>query len=315
MGDADAAERSWVPGADGSGFGIEHLPYGAVRRPGGELRPAARIGDRALDLALLSEEGLLGADRVPPGSPPLDGVFERPTLNALLELGPPAWAALRRRLIELLRAGGDELRSVPGLAERALVPLAEVEAAVPVEIGEYVDFYSSLAHATNVGRLFRPDDPLTPNWRHHPVGYHGRAGTVVVSGPPVRRPLGQGPPQGPGEPPSFGPERLLDFELELGFVTGPGPAGGGPIAPDAAGEHIFGFALVNDWSARSVQRWESQPLGPFLAKSFATSIAPWITRWRRSSPSASPGPSRSPSPWSTCVQVSHGRSTSPSRWR
>jgi fumarylacetoacetase len=291
-----APQRSWVPGADGSGFGIEHLPYGVIRGDGAP-RPAVRIGERALDLALLSEEGLLGAaDGLPADSRPLDGIFEQPTLNGFLELGPGAWAALRTRLTELLAAGADELQSVAGLAERALLPLDEVELALPIAVADYVDFYSSLEHATNVGALIRPDDPLMPNWRHLPVGYHGRSGTVVVGGSPVRRPLGQGPPEGPEQPPSFGPESRLDFELELGFVTGPGPEHGGPIAPHAAARHIFGFALVNDWSARTIQVWEYQPLGPFLGKSFATSIGPWITPLAALEPFRVPGPEQDPPP-------------------
>jgi fumarylacetoacetase len=164
----------------------------------------------------------------------------------------------------------------PGL-EAATVPLADVEQRLPIAVGDYVDFYSSLEHATNLGRLFRPSgDPLMPNWRHLPVGYHGRASSVVVSGTPVRRPLGQRPPAGEGGAPTFGPSERLDIELELGFLTGPGNALGTRIAAADAADHVFGFVLVNDWSARDVQRWEYQPLGPFLGKSFATSMSAWV---------------------------------------
>jgi fumarylacetoacetase len=255
---------SWVEGADGSGFGIENLPYGVVRPRAGGARPAVRIGDRALDLARLAAEGLL---ELPAGT------FEATTLNRYLALGPAAWSATRARLTELLAAGSGAAAPVAG----ALLPLAELETLLPIDVGDYVDFYSSLEHATNVGRIFRPgSEPLPPNWRHLPVGYHGRAGTVVVSGTPVRRPSGQRAPERAGDAPGFGRERRLDIEIELGFFTGPGPALGTAIPVGAAAEHIFGFVLVNDWSAREIQRWEYQPLGPFLGKSFATSISPWI---------------------------------------
>src|SRR5215218_7280047 len=258
--------ESWVEGADGSGFGLENLPFGAVARGGdGPARPAVRIGERALILEPLVEAGLLGP--LPPG------VLGGPVLNPFLALGRPAWSATRARIADLLRAGAPEREA----AAAALVPLSDVEARLPVAIGDYVDFYSSIEHAANVGRIFRPDaEPLLPNWRHLPVGYHGRASSVVVSGTPVRRPRGQLPPAEPGAPPRFGPSERLDIELELGFVTGPGNPLGSSITTGEAREHIFGFVLVNDWSARDVQRWEYVPLGPFLGKSFATSISPWI---------------------------------------
>jgi fumarylacetoacetase len=259
---------SWVPGADGSGFGIENLPYGVVGGAGRPPHVAVRIGDHALDLAVIARAGLLHL------SP---GIFAQPSLNAFLELGDGAWSAIRTRLTELLGTESAELREVPGLAEQALIPLEQVEQLLPVAVGDYVDFYSSIEHASNAGRIFRPErEPLNPNWRRLPVGYHGRAGTVVVSGTPVRRPCGQRAPGTPDDDPTFGPERRLDSELELGFVTGPGPPLGVPIPAGRADQVIFGFMLVNDWSAREIQRWESQPLGPFLGKSFATSIAPWI---------------------------------------
>ena len=262
--------RTWVPGADGSGFGLENLPYGVVRRGDGPPRPAIRIGDYALVLAEVADAGLLDL----PGL--TRGAFAGPTLNPFIELGAEVWSATRRRLVELLASGNDELQRA-GVAGRALVPLTDVETELPVTVGDYVDFYASIEHASNLGRMFRPDsDPLTPNWRHVPIGYHGRAGTLVKSGTPIRRPSGQRAADEPGGAPTFGPERRLDIELELGFVTGPGPELGTPIPTSAAETHIFGFVLVNDWSAREIQRWEYVPLGPFLGKSFATSIAPWI---------------------------------------
>ncbi len=237
-----------------AGFGIEHLPFGVVAPGGQDPRPAVRLGDDAVDLRALARAGAL---------PEAGDAFEAPVLNPFLALGPAAWAATRERLVAL------------AAAEPPRLPLAEVDQRLPVAVGDYVDFYSSIEHATTVGRLFRPDgDPLPPSWRHLPIGYHGRAGTVVVSGTPVTRPHGQ---LGPG---AFGPEPRLDIELELAFVTGDGP--------------IFGVALLNDWSARAIQRWEYQPLGPFLGKSFCTSLAAWITpldALRRV-----PGPEQDPPP-------------------
>jgi fumarylacetoacetase len=263
-----------------SGFGLENLPYGAVGDP---ARVAVRLGDEAVLLAALEERGLLAPAGLPPGT--LDG----PVLNPLLELGPPAWAALRSRLQDVLAGGPPE-----GCA----VPLSEARAQLPIAVGDYVDFYSSLEHATNLGRMFRPDgDPLLPNWRHLPVGYHGRASSVVPSGTPVRRPRGQLPPAEPGGTPRFGPSERLDFELELGFVTGPGNALGTAIPAAEAAEHVFGFVLVNDWSARDIQRWEYQPLGPFLSKSFATSISPWVVPLAALEPFRVPAPPQDPEPF------------------
>jgi fumarylacetoacetase len=286
---------TWVPGAGGSGFGIEHLPLGVIRVPGGPARVAVRIGDHGLALAPLASAGLL--DEPAPDARALRRALEAPTLNQLLELGRPAWSGLRTRLTELLTAGNDEVADA-GLAE-ALIPLADAELLLPVEVGDYVDFYSSIEHASSVGRLMRPDDePLFPNWRHHPVGYHGRAANLVVSGTPVPRPVGQIGPEHRGTQPDFGPEPRLDFELELGFVCGTGPEDGGPIPTDAAAEHIYGFLLVNDWSARSIQAWEYRPLGPFLGKAFATSVAAWITPLEALEPFRVPGREQDPAPLS-----------------
>jgi fumarylacetoacetase len=242
-----------------TGFGPEHLPYGVFRRAGEPPRVGARLGDAILDLAALAADGLLDAD---------PALFERPSLNALLAAGPETWTSVRTAL-RALTAGPD--------AEPATVALDDAELLLPVAVRDYVDFYSSLEHARNAGRLFRPGaDPLPPNWRHLPVGYHGRSSTVIVSGTPIRRPSGQR--REPGEEaPVFGPSTRLDIELELGFVIGVPSAIGEPVAVDRALDHVFGVLLVNDWSARDVQAWESQPLGPFLGKSFATSVAAWVT--------------------------------------
>jgi len=261
--------RSWVPVPPGSPFPLENLPYGIFRRSGEEPRVGVAIGDTILDLAAVQAAGLL------PGLPA--GLFAAPALNGLLALGRPAWTRLRGRLTELLGEESRELRNAPSLGGAALVTRREAELLLPVQVGDYVDFYSSLAHATNLGRILRPGtDPLPPAWRHLPIGYHGRAGTLMVDGTPVRRPLGQRAPARAGGPPVFGPSGMLDVEVELGFLCGPGPDQGQPVAVDAADALIFGFVLVNDWSARDLQRWEYQPLGPFLSKSFATTLSPWV---------------------------------------
>ena len=197
-------------------------------------------------------------------------VFAEPSLNAFMAQGPARWSDVRARVTELLTE--PQHRAV---VEAALHPLSGVRLHLPFEVGDYVDFYASEHHAANVGRLFRPGgEALMPNWKHLPVGYHGRSGTVVISGTPVTRPHGQ--LAGPEGVPAFGPTRRLDFEAEVGFVVGTGSSPGSPIGVDAFADHVFGAFLVNDWSARDIQSWESQPLGPFLAKSFATSVSPWI---------------------------------------
>jgi fumarylacetoacetase len=206
------------------------------------------------------------------------------SLDAVLAEPRGVWGAVIDELVALHRDG-------------ELEQLEQFAPALPFTVGDYVDFYSSLEHATNLGRMFRPDsDPLLPNWRRLPVGYHGRASSVVVSGTPVRRPRGQLPPAEPGGEPSFGPSRRLDIELELGFVTGPGNPLGSSIPTSAAADHVFGFVLVNDWSARDIQRWEYQPLGPFLGKSFATSISPWVVPLEALAPFRVAAPRQDPEP-------------------
>jgi fumarylacetoacetase len=214
----------------------------------------------------------------------LGDVFSHSSLNAFLALGRRSWE--------------DTIARVLGVIERGafLLPLEETEAHLPFEVADFVDFYSSLEHATNLGRMFRPDaEPLLPNWRHLPVGYHGRAGTVVVSGTPVTRPCGQA--RAPGdESPTFGPSRRLDVELELGYVVGLGSRQGAPVQASAFRDHVFGVVLVNDWSARDIQAWEYQPLGPFLGKSFATSISAWVTPLALLEDALVPAPPQEPEP-------------------
>ncbi|HEU4420910.1 MAG TPA: fumarylacetoacetase, partial [Pilimelia sp.] len=243
-------------------FGIHHLPYGVFRHRGRPPRIGVRIGDHVLDL-----DGAEAADLILAG-----GALRRLYLDDFLALGRPQWTAVRARITELLT--DPAYRSA---IEPLLVPAHEVELVMPFAVGDYVDFYASEHHATNVGRIFRPGQPpLLPNWRHLPVGYHGRAGTVVVSGTGVVRPCGQR--RSPdGDTPVYGPSTRLDIEAEVGFVVGVSTALGERVRVDRFADHVFGVVLVNDWSARDIQAWEYQPLGPFLGKSFATSISGWVT--------------------------------------
>jgi len=270
----DPALRSWAEGAGDAGadFPIQNLPYGVVRRAGtGEpFRCAVAIGTSALDLAVLHEAGLFAGT-------PVEGhnVFAHPALNAFMGMGHAAHRAVRARLSVLLREETPDLRDNAALRDRAFIPLARAEHGLPALVGDYTDFYASIHHATNVGSMFRPDNPLLPNYKHIPIGYHGRASSLVVSGASVRRPSGQTKADD-ADAPTFGPCKLLDYELEVGVYVGAGNALGAPIPIDRAREHLFGVSLVNDWSARDMQKWEYQPLGPFLAKSFATTVSPWI---------------------------------------
>ncbi|WP_197322101.1 fumarylacetoacetase [Saccharomonospora sp. NB11] len=236
---------------DGSLFGLNNLPYGVFSTPGAPRRVGVRVGDTVVDLA-----ATLG-----------DDVFARPTLNAFMAQGHRRWVEVRERITELV--SGD----VP---DAAVHSVDEVTLHLPVEVGDYVDFYASEHHATNLGKLFRPGSPpLMPNWKHLPVGYHGRAGTVIPSGTDIVRPCGQR--KAPDEDtPTFGESRRLDIEAELGFVVGTGSELGRPVPTGEFGERVFGVVIVNDWSARDIQAWEYVPLGPFLGKSFATSISPWV---------------------------------------
>ncbi|MEV0721322.1 fumarylacetoacetase [Micromonospora purpureochromogenes] len=251
---------SWVTGADGSPYGVTNLPYGVFRAGGRGARIGVRVADFVLDLAGAEAAGLVLAA----------GALGRPTLNDFMALGRPQWTAVRQRIVELLTDTAHR-----AAVEPLLVPLDEVELLLPFEVADYVDFYSSEHHASNVGQIFRPGQPpLLPNWKHLPIGYHGRAGTVVVSGTPVVRPTGQ---RATAQGPTAGPSVRLDIEAEVGFVVGVPSALGDRVAAADFTDHVFGVVLVNDWSARDIQAWEYQPLGPFLGKSFATSISAWVT--------------------------------------
>lgn len=253
--------ETWVEGAAGSLHDVDNLPYAVFTTGEEPARVGVRIGDQVLDLAPVAAGDMLEVSRV----------FEVPSLNPLLALGRPAWSSVRTWLTGLLTDATER-----GRVEPHLVPVEDVTVLMPFEVADYVDFYCSLDHATNVGRIFRPDDePLKPNWRHLPVGYHGRAGTVVVSGTGVRRPCGQRP-ESDGTP-SYGPSRRLDIEAEMGFVVGAPTRLGERVPTSGFAEHVFGLTLLNDWSARDIQAWEYVPLGPFLGKSFATSVSGWVT--------------------------------------
>ncbi len=288
----DPTIRSFVAVAADSHFPIQNLPYGAfTRRGGGGPHVGVAIGDRVLDLTVLEERGLL---RVPgtDGRP----VFAAGTLNAFLALGKDAWMSTRAAISRLLRADEPTLRDDAGLREAVLVAQADVTMRLPADVGDYTDFYSSREHATNVGTMLRgADKALMPNWLHLPVAYHGRSSSLVVSGTDVRRPKGQFKPDS-ADAPLFGPTRSLDFELETGVLVGPGNALGRPIPIGQAEDHLFGMVLVNDWSARDVQAWEYVPLGPFLAKNFATSVSPWVVSLEALEPFQTSGPAQDPEP-------------------
>ena len=278
----DPQRRSWVSSAnrpDGD-FPIQNLPFGIFRRAGsGEAwRAGVALGDQILDLAAVLRSAALTRPTPRAGDEPPSPLLaralatvEESTLNALMAAGPAVWSALRLALSRALAQGSARQRAL----EACLVPLAEAELALPARIGDYSDFYASIHHATRTGRLFRPERPLLPNYRWIPIGYHGRSSSIVISGQPVRRPLGQMLPAG-AEAPVVGPSQRIDYELELGAFIGPGNELAERIALDEAEAHVFGLCLLNDWSARDLQAWESQPLGPFQAKSFATTISPWI---------------------------------------
>src|SRR3954466_1098431 len=285
----DPSLRSFVNVDPASDFPIQNLPYGVFSSKDSLApRVGVAIGNYVLDLRELEQDGRLDV-----GEP---GVFAAPMLNAFMALGPEVWSRTRARISELLRHDNPELRDNDELRKRTLVPMQDAKLNLPIALAGYTDFYSSKEHATNVGTMFRDKtNPLLPNWLHIPIGYNGRSSTVVVSGTKVRRPRGQLKPPNV-ESPSFGPCKRLDFELEMGVVVGqPSPMGGMLTEPQAE-EMIFGFVLLNDWSARDIQQWEYVPLGPFLAKAFATSISPWVVTRGALEPFRLKGPEQEPVP-------------------
>jgi len=275
----DPALTSWVESAEeaGTDFPIQNLPFGVFRHPDRDEMPrvGVAIGNSILDVTAARRAELLGGIAARAAE-----ACDAPALNELMALGPAHWRALRLELSRLLRTGSPR-------REDLLVPMARAQLLRPAVVGDYSDFYASVHHATNVGSMFRPDNPLLPNYKHVPIGYHGRASSIVASGTPVRRPNGQ-IKDANADAPVFGPARQLDYEAEVGCFIGPGNTLGEPIPIAEAEAHIFGLCLVNDWSARDIQSWEYQPLGPFLAKNFATTVSPWVVTLEALAPFRAP---------------------------
>ena len=278
-----ATAKTWLDVSSDCHFPIQNIPFGLALFEDESEAVVTRIGDYVIDLCELSAEGLISE-------------AEFPILHSMIDLDREDLRRLRKTIFELFEASNPKLRDNKALREAAIFPADQVEMIVPMEIPQFVDFYAGINHASNVGKMFRPDmPPLLPNYRHVPVGYNGRASSIVPSGMPVRRPNGQYKPAD-SDMPVFGPTKELDFELELGFFIGEGNEFGEMLSVDDAEDHILGMVLVNDWSARDVQRWEYQPLGPFLAKSFATSVSPWIVTLDALIPFKAEGPKQDPAP-------------------
>jgi fumarylacetoacetase len=293
--------KSFIKVEAESHFPIQNLPYGVfTTKQNPSKRIGVAIGDYVLDLSILEEKGffkeILGGEAV---------VFNQKILNPFMAMGKNAWSGVRSKLQQLLSEDEPELRDNQELRKQVLLPRVDVELHLPVRVGDYTDFYASKEHATNVGIMFRgKENALMPNWTHLPVGYHGRASSIVLSGTSVRRPLGQ--IKQPEQDPIFSPCRQLDFELEVGCFIGNGNNRGEPISVDEAENHVFGMVLVNDWSARDIQSWEYQPLGPFLAKNFATSISPWVVPLEALEPFRVNGPDHDPKPLEYLNQTGAG---------
>lgn len=286
----DPKRKSWLSVPENSDFPIQNIPFGMFLRNDEALCSGTRIGDTAIDLGALHQLGYFVGIDLP------ESIFLENTLNAFMDLGLALNRAVRNRIADIFDIENDELQSNDDHREAVLVPVDEIEMVLPVEIGDYTDFYSSKEHATNVGTMFRdPDNALLPNWLHIPVGYHGRASSIVVSGTQVRRPMGQTLPPD-SKAPVFGPSKLLDFEMEMAFITRSGKELGEHITTDEAEDYIFGMVLFNDWSARDIQKWEYVPLGPFLAKNFASSISAWIVTMDALEPFRTAGPTQDPEP-------------------
>ena len=283
--------RSWVESANDAAtdFPIQNLPLGIFIAPGRTARPGAAIGDHIVDLVALADHGLLDDDL----AALVRKAADEGALNPLLAAGRPALAALRGALSQLLGDSTPAGAMAQSLASALLVEQATATMLLPTRVGDYTDFYASIHHATNVGSMFRPDNALLPNYKWVPIGYHGRASSIVPTGTAVRRPLGQTRDAADADP-VFGPTRRVDYELEIGILIGAGNALGAPISIDHAEAHVAGLCLVNDWSARDVQAWEYQPLGPFLAKNFATTVSPWLVTLDALAPFRAPAFARAP---------------------
>ena len=287
----DPSLTSWIESANSpdSDFPIQNLPFGVFSRKGdAERRVGVAIGDQIIDIGeSLSANLWTGKAR------DVARWCDRPNLNELMQAPRESLSEFRARLSELLSGTPGDNSVINPLPPGALVPMLEAEMFVPAEIGDYTDFYSSIYHATNVGKIFRPDNPLFPNYKHVPIGYHGRASSIVISGTGVNRPKGQTLESG-STTPTFAPTQMLDYEAEVGFYVGRGTELGETVSLNEAEEHLFGICLVNDWSARDIQSWEYQPLGPFLAKNFATTVSPWVVTWEALEPYRAPAFFRRP---------------------
>lgn len=282
--------KSWLKVPKNSDFPIQNIPFGVFISQDDITTVGSRIGDKAIDLAALQQLGYFQ------GIPLTDDIFMQDSLNDFIADGRMTWRLVRNRIADIFDAENAKLRDNKAHCEAVIFDIDDVEMIMPVQVGDYTDFYSSKDHATNVGTMFRdPENALFPNWLHLPVGYHGRASSIVVSGTKIRRPLGQTLPQGASSP-VFGPCKLLDFEVEMAFITTDGNKLGKPIPLAEAKENIFGMVLLNDWSARDIQKWEYVPLGPFLAKSFASTVSPWIVTLDALEPFKVKGPEQNPGP-------------------
>jgi fumarylacetoacetase len=286
----DTKRKSWLEVPDNCDFPIQNIPFGVFLTKENVVTVGTRIGDSAIDLGALQQLNYFDGIEL------TDDMFMQDTLNDFISDGKKTWRLVRNRIAEIFDENNPVLRDNMKQRDLVIFNMAEVEMQLPVLIGDYTDFYSSKEHATNVGKMFRdPENALLPNWLHIPVGYHGRSSTIIPSGIPVHRPFGQTLPAGETTP-VFGPSRLIDFELETAFITTDANAMGEMIPINEAEDYIFGMVLLNDWSARDIQKWEYVPLGPFLAKNFASSISPWIVTMDALEPFRVPSPKQDPSP-------------------
>jgi len=286
----DPSKKTWLPVAPNSDFPIQNIPFGVFLTRDDVITIGTRIGDHAIDLGALHQLGYFN------GIPLTDDIFLQDTLNDFISDGHKTWRLVRNRISEIFDIANPILEKNQEHRNTVLFTMDEIEMQLPVQIGDYTDFYSSKEHATNIGSMFRdPENALLPNWLHIPIGYHGRSSTIIASGKNIRRPMGQTLPKGASKP-EFGPSKMVDFELEMAFITTDANKLGESIPIDEAEKYIFGLVLLNDWSARDIQKWEYVPLGPFMAKNFASSVSPWIVTLEALEPFRVESPKQDPKP-------------------